>query len=168
VNIWAELDSLRKSLDVEEVEATAEQEVSASEFRRVALTVAYAIVNYCKYFVFSMMQPSDSELVVAKVNWDVERFKDHVKIIRQGEGVEDRAREELARIGKYFELPETDKHHEEPQTILDVHGRILVWSLPGILSTRRVVSFIPFFKLHILILGSSKITTLQFHLFENL
>jgi hypothetical protein len=55
VNVWAELDSLRKSMDVEEVEATAEQEVSSSEFRRVALTVAYAIVNYCKCFTLSTM-----------------------------------------------------------------------------------------------------------------
>jgi len=155
-------------MDVEDVKATAEEEVSSSEFRRVALTVAYAIVNYCKYFTFSSMQFPDSDLVIAKVNWDVERFKDQTKIIRQGEGVEDRAREELARIGKYFELPETEKHHEEPQTILDVHGRILVWSLPGILSTQRVVSFIPFFKLQILILSSSMITTLQLHLFETL
>jgi hypothetical protein len=107
-------------------------------------------------------------LVAAKVNWDVERFKDQAKTFRQGEGVEDRAKEELARIGKYFELPETEKHHEEPQTILDVHGRILVWSLPGILSAKRVVSLISPFKLQILILGSSKITMLQLHLFENL
>jgi hypothetical protein len=74
------------------------------------------------------------------VQWDVERFADHIKFFKQGEGVQERVKEELARVGKYIQLPETERHCDEPQTIVDIHGRILVWSLPGILSAKRVVS----------------------------
>lgn len=112
------------------------------EFLRVALTVAYAVVNSSTPFSLPTMYPSDPQLVAAQVQWDVE----HIKFFKQGEGVEERVKEELVRVGKYIQLPETERHCDEPQTIVDVHGRILVWSLPGILSAKRVVSPPIFFQ----------------------
>lgn len=53
---------------------------------------------------------------------------------------EERLSKELERLNKYFELPELGPRNE-PATVLDEHGRILVWYLPDILSIQRVVSF---------------------------
>jgi hypothetical protein len=110
------------------------------EFLRVALTVAYAVVNSSTPFTLPTMYPSDPQLVAAQLQWDVERFADHIKFFKQGKGVQERVKEELERVGKYIQLPETERHCDEPQTMVDVHGRILVWSLPGILCAKRVVS----------------------------
>jgi hypothetical protein len=124
-------------MDGEEMDPKPEE-----EFLRVALTVAYAVVNSSTPFSLPTMYPSDPQLVAAQVQWDVE----HIKFFKQGEGVEERVKEELVRVGKYIQLPETERHCDEPQTIVDVHGRILVWSLPGILSAKRVVSPPIFFQ----------------------
>jgi hypothetical protein len=77
--------------------------------------------------------------------WDVERFASHTRGLKQGEGIEKRANDELVRLSKYFSLPDQQQDWTEPGTILDCHGRIMVWFLPGILSKRRVVSCLHLF-----------------------
>jgi hypothetical protein len=75
-----------------------------------------------------------------RMAWDVERFSSHTRTLKQGEGIENRARNELVRLSKYFLLPDQQQDLKEPGTILDRDGRIMVWFLPGILSKKRVVS----------------------------
>ena len=71
----------------------------------------------------------------AETNWDVERFADKVKNTRvseDGESLEDiklRLHYEQATFGKLT----------DPGTILDKHGKIMVWVLPGVLHPKRLV-----------------------------
>jgi hypothetical protein len=68
--------------------------------------------------------------------WDVTRFADRVKNTRphaDGDGSgEDK------RLAKFFTCPEFGDMYE-PSTILDRHGRIMVWYLPDIFAPCRVV-----------------------------
>jgi hypothetical protein len=61
----------------------------------------------------------------------------------------ERLEHEVDQLKKYFDLPQLSFLHE-PSTIVDGHGRILVWHLPDILSVQRVVSsqnLFPYFHL---------------------
>ncbi|KAI6010014.1 hypothetical protein EDC04DRAFT_2610420 [Pisolithus marmoratus] len=60
--------------------------------------------------------------------WDVDRFAEPMK------NVMDKT--------KYFPHPQWG-HISDPTTILDVHGRVLVWYLPGIIPPARVVILSP-------------------------
>jgi hypothetical protein len=56
---------------------------------------------------------------------------------------------EVNRLKKYFQLPQIG-FLDEPSTIIDKHGRILLWHLPDILSVERIVSswnLFPYFHL---------------------
>ncbi|KAI6096116.1 hypothetical protein EDD17DRAFT_1767742 [Pisolithus thermaeus] len=55
--------------------------------------------------------------------WDIDRFAESKR------NVEDKT--------KYFPYPQWG-HISDPATILDVHGRVVVWYLPGIMSPARV------------------------------
>jgi len=71
-----------------------------------------------------------------KTEWDVTRFSDRVKNARPrangDSSVED------TRLAKFFVNPQFGDM-DEPSTILDRHGRIMVWYLPHIFAPCRVV-----------------------------
>jgi len=72
---------------------------------------------------------------VDQTDWDVTCLADRVKNSRRLDGdvsIED------ASLAKYFKNPELGDF-TLPATILDRHGRILVWYLPHIFSSCRVV-----------------------------
>jgi hypothetical protein len=53
---------------------------------------------------------------------------------------ESRIDNELARLKKKFKMPGGSGYIDEPATVVDKFGRILLWYLPGIISTSRIVS----------------------------
>jgi hypothetical protein len=71
-----------------------------------------------------------------KVKWDVARLADRVKNAHLY--ADGNTTAEDARLAKYFENPQLGNLNE-PATILDCHGHIMVWYLPYIFSMYRVV-----------------------------
>ena len=80
--------------------------------------------------------PIDSVWTADKADWDVTRLADRVKNMRpHGDGdtsIED------AILEKYFKNPQFGDI-DMPATMLDRHGRIMVWYLPRIFSVHRMV-----------------------------
>jgi hypothetical protein len=79
---------------------------------------------------------------IVQTTWDIDRYADsmkHVKLLAKGAQLDQRENE-LARLSKYFELPQNFGHQHEPAVVLDKHGRIVIWYLPNILSEWRLVS----------------------------
>ena len=74
--------------------------------------------------------------VTGETEWDVTRFSDRVKNARPrangDSSVED------TRLAKFFVNPQF-RDMDKPSTILDRHGRIMVWYLPHIFAPCRVV-----------------------------
>ncbi|OJA15212.1 hypothetical protein AZE42_13751 [Rhizopogon vesiculosus] len=88
--------------------------VKEDEIDRAAVIIAYAIANpYC-------------------VPWDVDRYAKKVKSPSSQKGVT-----EWERLAKVFEMTKLGRI-SEPATIVDIHGKILVWYLPNIMSPWRV------------------------------
>jgi hypothetical protein len=75
-------------------------------------------------------------LLSVQTNWDVERLADHVKNTRPQS--ENGSFIEAYRLAKYFENPQFGEFNE-PATVLDRHGRIILWYLPLVFSRYRVV-----------------------------
>ena len=75
---------------------------------------------------------------IDKTEWDISRFADRVKNTKPTANIDESL--EDARLAKFFENPQFG-YFEDPATILDRHGRIMMWILPRILSPYRVVSF---------------------------
>lgn len=75
---------------------------------------------------------------VVAVNWDVDRFASKVSA---GIFADGRVHDELQRLRRYFQLPQLG-YSDEPATITDMHGRILVWYLPDVLAIQRVVRYL--------------------------
>ena len=73
---------------------------------------------------------------VVQMEWDVTRFADSVKNTRVHE---DKEAEADLRLPLYFRQAEFGKL-TTPATILDMHGRVMVWALPGILNPKRLVN----------------------------
>ena len=71
------------------------------------------------------------------VDWDFDRFSEAVKIGVKGQKNQEKRRKNLA---VFFNMTKMGKI-VKPTTIVDQHGRILVWYLPGILCPDRTVSF---------------------------
>lgn len=79
-----------------------------------------------------------SMYVLDKTSWDVTRFADRVKNTRpRADGAADQLDLLLA---KFFHNPEFCLLPPLPAIVTDMHGQIMVWYLPGILSALRVVS----------------------------
>jgi len=68
--------------------------------------------------------------------WDVSRLSDRVKNRRPRTDADPAEDSDLA---KYFINPELG-HLDEPCIVMDVHGHIILWYLPGIYALHRVVS----------------------------
>jgi hypothetical protein len=73
--------------------------------------------------------------VADKTDWDVNRFAERVKNSRPGVNGDNLA--EDTRLAKFFVNPEFGDM-DEPCTILDRYGHIMVWYLPHIFSPHRV------------------------------
>jgi hypothetical protein len=105
------------------------------EMELVVNTVMYAILNPSKYpkalLGFVLMQ------LPGCTNWDVTRFADRVKnskVTSDGS-----VSEADGTLPEYFEQA-TFGDLTEPATILDMHGRVMVWALPGVMHPNRLVS----------------------------
>ena len=75
-------------------------------------------------------------IFIVHTEWDVTRYAEHTKIVKvnlDGDILES------VKMAKYFTQAQFG-NIELPATILDLHGRILAWYLPDILSKKRVVS----------------------------
>jgi hypothetical protein len=72
---------------------------------------------------------------VVQTKWDVTRFADKVKNTKVDPVKE--ALEDLA-LPMYFPQAEFGKL-TNPATILDLHGKVMVWALPGVLHPKRIV-----------------------------
>jgi hypothetical protein len=87
--------------------------------------------------LFSYLPVSLLTHYLDKVDWDIVRFADRVKNTRPRPDGEP-ALEDL-NLAKYFTNPELGDL-DEPSTIVDKFGRIIVWYLPGIFFASLIVS----------------------------
>jgi hypothetical protein len=77
-------------------------------------------------------------LNTVKTEWDVSRLATRVKTSRvDASGKVSTADEKLKKYFKGSSLGILTK----PTTILDQYGRVMVWALPGLLHSRRIVSY---------------------------
>jgi hypothetical protein len=74
--------------------------------------------------------------IADQTEWDVTRFADRVKNTRPRTDWDHSAEDE--RLAKFFVNPNFGDM-DEPATILDRHGHIMVWYLPHIFAPYRVV-----------------------------
>jgi len=120
--------------NIEREPYVAGEQVSQKEFRYTVLIVVAAILNPCKHpYNFYI---SHAEYKTVKTKWDVTRYADCVKLSRV---TLDGARSQAdLNLTNYFELAQIGDI-DVPATILDCHGRIMVWYLPSILSKHRIV-----------------------------
>ena len=74
------------------------------------------------------------------MEWDIERLLDRIKLTRVqvGSAVDEGLAMEKG-LSDYFPQAKTARF-SEPCVIVDVHGCIMVWYLPGILRTSMTVS----------------------------
>lgn len=81
----------------------------------------------------------DNELVLTTVtaNFDIDRLGDKVKNSRVREGDAETLSDE--NLAKFF-TPTVIGFVDYPSTVVDEHGRIILWYLPDILAPFRVVS----------------------------
>ena len=71
------------------------------------------------------------------VPFDIERYSEHIKNSRLKHN--DQVAKELGHLSKFYKH-EKGVVHREPMVVMDCHGRILLWYLPEVLSTARLVS----------------------------
>jgi hypothetical protein len=125
--------------EIQNLEAEIGNTVSAGEYTRVALVVAYALVNPRKFAPHTSEFMTDGRQVY--VRWDAERFADKANLTRFLE--ENAVMKEMEKLGNYFQLGSLG-FQSDPCTLVDIHGRILMWHLPEIMDKLRLVcGFIP-------------------------
>jgi hypothetical protein len=107
-----------------------------TDYLQMALiTIAYAIANPCK--PSGLLYDFSANMLLDKVDWDVMRFADRVKNTRPRP--DGKPAVEDLKLDKFFRNPELGDL-DEPTTIIDKFGRIIVWYLPGILHPSLIVS----------------------------
>jgi hypothetical protein len=97
----------------------------------------YAIMNPSKYIVTktsAVTITSADSINTVYVDFDADRLSDSVKSSVEMEG---HTSSSNSRLPKYFKLPNLGRI-EQPSMIVDRHGKVLVWYLPGILIGRLV------------------------------
>ena len=78
-------------------------------------------------------------MLIGQTAWDVTRFADRVKgSVLPDSGIVSDAD---ARLNVYFEQAAFGDI-TEPAAIIDEHGRVMVWQLPGVLHPMRLVSML--------------------------
>jgi hypothetical protein len=73
--------------------------------------------------------------ILVQTEWDITRFADKVKNTKVDENKESPA--DLT-LPLHFPQAEFGKL-TDPATILDLHGKVMVWALPGVLHPNRIV-----------------------------
>jgi hypothetical protein len=73
-----------------------------------------------------------------KTEWDVSRFADRVKNSKVDSSGKVSGTD--ANLNKYFKESSFGTL-TEPTTILDQYGRVMVWALPGLFHSKRIVSY---------------------------
>jgi hypothetical protein len=75
-----------------------------------------------------------------QTDWDVERFISNIRELNMAGDHEARIDNELAHLKKKFKIPDGSGYIDEPATVVDKFGCIMLWHLPGIISASRIVS----------------------------
>jgi hypothetical protein len=91
-----------------------------------------AIMNPSKYDVVT--KTSADSINTVYVDFDADRLSD---VVKSSVEMGDHTSSSNSRLPKYFKLPDLGRI-EQPSMIMDRHGRVLVWYLPGILIGRLV------------------------------
>src|SRR5882724_3520078 len=71
-----------------------------------------------------------------RVSFDVECYSEHIRNSQVKH--HDQVSKELEHLSKFY-MPENGGTHKEPMVVVDCHGQILLWYLPEVLSTARLV-----------------------------
>ena len=71
-----------------------------------------------------------------QTEWDVTRFSEHAKLTKPTANGEEAEADQ--KLNVFFKQPNFGELIE-PTTILDRHGRVMVWALPGVLHANRLV-----------------------------
>lgn len=112
---------------------------TVDHLQKALITIAYAIGNSCE--PSALLPVFSANTIVDEADWDVTRLADRVKNTRpRGNG--EPAVEDL-QLERYFSNPELGDL-DEPATIVDQFGRIMVWYLPGIFYASLIVSLAVF------------------------
>jgi hypothetical protein len=108
---------------------------SPDEYKRVVLTVACAVTNPSKHalLVRNYLIVTSSIVVLP---WDVERFVDKLRTMTVTS--EEAFENEMTRLAGYFQKQNLGER-KDPCTLVDRHGRILLWHMPNILTRDRLV-----------------------------
>jgi len=106
------------------------------EIKRIVLTVASAVLNPGMSSFFSLMPISLWFHWSVRVSFDVDRYSEHIRNSQVKH--DDQVTKELERLSKFYK-PENGGLHKEPMAVVDCHGWILLWYLPEVLSTARLV-----------------------------
>jgi hypothetical protein len=132
--LWRLLGQLKVLME-KQVPDDSTPGITSQELIRIVLTVAYAAVNQGIRKVLRSYLNLTFRSV--QVPWDIDHYSEHVK--RFNAKSQEQLEEKLEEISKFYELPENLGLVEEPHVGVDLHGRIVFWSLPEILSKSRVV-----------------------------
>jgi hypothetical protein len=110
--------------------------VTNLEFRRIVLTVSYAILNPGRSSFSELVPISPFSFWSVRVSFDTERFADRIKNTRVNSPQQ--VADQLAHLSLFY-TQENGRVHGEPMVVVDCHGRILLWYLPEVLSRVRLV-----------------------------
>ena len=95
--------------------------ISSNEVRLAALVIAHAILNPCRSNISSSFL---SKVISTDITeWDADRYIE----------------KEHKNQADYFP-PANFGYIDAPASILDLHGKVLIWYLPNIMTHTRVVS----------------------------
>jgi len=106
------------------------------EIKRIVLTVASAVLNPGMSSFFSLIPISLWFHWSVRVSFDVDCYSEHIRNSRVKH--DDQVTKELEHLSKFYK-PENGGRHKEPMAVVDCHGQILLWYLPEVLSTARLV-----------------------------
>ncbi|KAI6117023.1 hypothetical protein EDD16DRAFT_1520223 [Pisolithus croceorrhizus] len=109
----SQLTNLQRAMSEEDLPSAS---ISSTKTKLSALVIAHAILNPSE----EVQSLSPEEDVM---EWDIDRFAE--------------PRPHSADKTKYFQYPQWG-HISDPATVLDVHGRVMLWYLPGIISPDQV------------------------------
>ena len=74
-----------------------------------------------------------------RVLFDVEPYSEHIR--NSWVNHNDQVAKELEHLSKFY-TPQNGGELKEPMVVVDFHGQILLWYLPEVLSTARLVRVI--------------------------
>jgi hypothetical protein len=113
------------------------EETFSLEMALVVNTITCALVNTSKHVNVPEYSRDLIIYIIGKTDWDAVRFADSAKNTKvKKSGTEGEADKSLRR---HFHKAHF-KDLMEPTTILNCHGKVIVWALPGILHPNRLIS----------------------------